>query len=180
MMKYDNLVLIGSLQYEDILSIHEKSFIVDDVFAILKNAYKNVAGGLYFKNKDELIFTTDLWKVIYLEENIVGVVIYKFKQGLKMVALGIADFLNNKFQFFIKTMLTYIFQHTFANTWIEVSEGVEKIILKNGGKNFLIKNTLANQLTGKPILSLLEDGYHYTREINGITKTKVIVGTVKF
>jgi hypothetical protein len=178
-MKYENLVLIGSLQTENITSTHEKSFIVDDVFTILQDAYENVTGGLHFKNKDELINTTDLWKVIYLEENIVGIVIYKAKKGLKMVALGIANFLNTKSQLFVKSMLSHIFKLTFANSWMEVSEGVEKFLIKNGGKKFFIKNSFASQLTGKTILSLDDDGYHYKREINGVAKTKIMIGTIK-
>lgn len=179
-MNYNNLILIGSLQTETIKSTHEKLFIVDDVFTILQDAYKNIKGGLHFKDKDELINKSDLWKVIYLEERVVGIVIYKAKRGLKMVALGIASFLEKKSRCNIKTMLSHIFQLTFANSWMEVSEGVERFIIQNGGHHFLINNTLASQLTGKTILSLDADGYHYTREINGVTKTKVIVGTVKF
>ena len=91
-MKYENLILIDALQYDDITSNNEKSFIVDDVFKILKDAYKNVLGGLHFKTKDELISKTHNWKVIYFEDTIVGVIIYKTKKGLKMVALGIAEF----------------------------------------------------------------------------------------
>jgi len=178
-MRYDNLILIGSLQTENITSTHEKSFIVDDVFTILQNAYKNIQGGLHFKDKDDLINKTDLWKIIYLDETIVGVIIYKAKKGLKMVALGIASFLNKKSKFLIKTMLSNIFKLTFSNTWMEVSEGVEKFILKHGGEGFLIKNTFANHLTGKVILSLDEEGYHYKREINGVVKTKVMIGTIK-
>lgn len=178
-MKYDNLILIGSLQTENITSTHEKSFLVNDVFTILQNTYKNVQGGLHFENEDELINKTDLWKIIYLDETIVGIVIYKAKKGLKMVALGIADFLNKTSQSIIKTMLSHIFQLTFSNTWMEVSEGVEKFILKHGGKRFLIKNTLASRLTDKEIVSLDEDGYHYKREINGVIKTKVMIGTIR-
>ena len=179
-MQYNNLILIGSLQTENITSTHEKSFIVDDVFTILQDTYRDVKGGLHFKSKDDLISTTDLWKVIFLEETIVGIIIYKAKKGLKMVALGIANFLERKSQSFIKTMFSHIFKLTFSNTWMEVSEDVEKFIIKHGGKRFFIQNSLATQLTGKKILSLHEDGYHYTREINGVMKTKVIVGTVKF
>lgn len=178
-MKYDNLVLTGSLQYEDILSQNEKIFIVDDVFKILEDSYRNVKGGLHFTDKDELINKTDLWKIIYLDEIIVGVIIYKAKKGLKMVALGIANSITHKSQSYIKSMLSTIFKLTFSNTWMEVSEGVEKFLIKNGGELFFIKNTMASQLTGKKILSLKNDGYHYTREINGIIKTKIMIGTFK-
>ena len=178
-MRYNNLVLTGSLQQEDILSKDEKVFIVDDVFKILEDSYRDVKGGLHFTDKDELINKTNLWKIIYLDEIIVGVIIYKAKNGLKMVALGIANFISRKSQSYIKTMLSAIFKLTFSNTWMEVSEGVEKFIIKNGGDVFFIKNTMAAQLTGKEILSLDTDGYHYTRKINGVIKTKIMIGTFK-
>jgi len=178
-MRYNNLVLTGSLQQEDILSKDEKVFIVDDVFKILEDSYRDVKGGLHFADKDELINKTNLWKIIYLDEVIVGVIIYKAKNGLKMVALGIANFISRKSQSYIKTMLSSIFKLTFSNTWMEVSEGVERFIIKNGGDIFFIKNTMAVQLTGKEILSLDKDGYHYTRKINGIVKTKIMIGTFK-
>jgi len=177
-MNYNNLTQLGLLQTEEILSAQEKMFIVDDIFSILQDSYKNVNGGLHFKSKDELLNKTNLWRVIYLDENIVGVVIYKAKKGLKMVALGIKN-IGRTSKFFIKKMLSYIFQLTFTNSWMEVSESVEKFIIKNGGEKFFIRNTLAKQLTGKEILSLDADGYHYEREILGVVKRKVMIGTVK-
>ncbi|MBL0708247.1 MAG: hypothetical protein JJW00_04290 [Sulfurimonas sp.] len=178
-MNYNNLITTGLLQNEDIISTSEKLFIVDDVFAILQDAYKNVKGGLNFEDKDHLIQNTSLWKVIYLDEVIVGVIIYKAKKGLKMVALGISSFLTKKYNKYIKKLFSHIFKSTFRYTWMEVSEGVEHFIIKNGGKSFLLKNTLATQLTGKQILALDDDGYHYKREINGVVKSKVIIGTIK-
>lgn len=71
-MNYNNLTQLGLLQTEEIISTCEKVFIVDDVFAILNDAYKDVVGGLHFTCKDDLINKTDLWRVIYLDENIVG------------------------------------------------------------------------------------------------------------
>ena len=178
-MNYNNLTQLELLQTEEISSTCEKVFIVDDVFAILEDAYKNVVGGLHFTSKDDLINTTDLWRVIYLDENIVGVVIYKAKHGLKMVALGIAN-ISKTARISVKTMLVHLFKLTFRNSWMEVSEGVEAFITQNGGERFLIKNSLASKLTGKNIVSLNKNGHHYNREILGVVKTKVMIGTVKF
>ena len=77
-------------------------------------------------------------------------------------------------------MFSHIFKLTFANTWMEVSEGVEKFIIKNGGHNFIKKNSLVSQYIDKQIFSLHDDGFHYEREINGVLKSKIIVGTIKF
>lgn len=112
-MKYENLISTQLLQSEDIYATSEKSFIADDVFAILSDAYRDVKGGLNFKDVDDLIFNTSLWKVIYLNSNIVGVMVYKAKRGLKMVALGIANFLNKTLTRHVKTIFTFIFKNTF-------------------------------------------------------------------
>jgi len=178
-MNYTNLTLLDILKTESITSTHERAFIADDIFDILAEAYSDVKGGLLFSSVDDLILKTAMWKVIYFQSNIVGVVIYKAKKGLKMVALAISSQVNKKLRNNIKIMLHEIFKMTFGKTWMEVSEGAEKFLMKIGGIKFMLPNTLANSLTGKEILSLDEDGYHYYREINGIVKRKIILGTVK-
>jgi len=179
-MTYKNLVSLGLLESDIILSVAEKSYIVDDVYSLLSKTYANVKGGLLFATPDELISKTSKWQIIYLDGEIVGAIIYKAKRGLKMVAMAISDSLDYSFRTHIKRMLSEIFRITFRSSWMEVSEGAEKFILGVGGTRFLISNSLAHQLTAKEILSLDSDGVHYYREINGIIKRKVIIGTVKF
>jgi hypothetical protein len=178
-MRYENLVTLGRLEEDILLSMAEKSYIADDVYTLLSNAYANVKGGLHFASPDELLSKTSLWKVIYLDSHIVGAIIYKSKRGLKMVAMAICDSINYTLRTHIKTMLSHIFQKSFRNSWMEVSECAEKFILHVGGDKFLVKNTLASQLTAKNILSLDNNGTHYYRKINGVIKRKVMIGTFK-
>lgn len=179
-MKYENLVLWEMLNTEIVNSAAERAFLADDVFSLLQTTYQNISGGLHFSSPDELVAKTSVWKIIYFEENIVGVVIYKAKKGLKMVALALSHSLSKPLKQHVKTMLSYLFKVTFNNTWMEVSEGVERFIVKNGGEKYFISNTLASRLTGKEIVGLCSDGYHYQRVINGVLKTKVMVGYAKF
>jgi len=171
-----NSILTNKLHNDTVSSISDKIYIVDEVFTLLQESYKDVKGGLHFKDKDELIINTDIWKVIYYNESIVGVIIYKAKKGLKMVALGV----TNSFRFMAKKMLGYLLKVSLSKTWMEVSEAAEKFILKHGGHNFLLSNKLASKLTGKEILELCDDGYHYKRIINGVMKEKVIIGNPRF
>jgi len=177
-MKYEDMILFGRLESETICSMVDKVFIVDEVFSLLQKAYQNVKGGLHFVDKDALIHTTSQWKVIYLDEKVVGVVIYKAKKGLKMVAMGIANDIG-MFRRYVKRMLSELFLVTFGKSWMEVSEGAERFLLKIGGERFVIPNSYARELTGKDILSLDDDGKHYYREINGVVKRKIILGTIK-
>jgi len=178
-MTYQTLTNFERLESDTISSIAEKSYIADEVYALLLSAYANVKGGLHFASVDELISQTSQWRVIYLDGDIVSVIIYKAKRGLKMVAMAISDTLDYSLRTHIKTMLRYIFRLTFRNSWMEVSEGAERFILKVAGERFIISNTLAEQLTGKKILALDDDGIHYYREINGVVKRKIIIGTFK-
>ena len=177
-MNYENLVEFDRLESDVISSMAEKSYIADEVYVLLYKAYANVKGGLHFFSPDELISKTSQWRVLYLDSNIVGVIIYKAKRGLKMVAMAISDTLNYAFRTHIKTMLSHIFKISFRNSWMEVSEGAEKFILCIGGEKFIMSNTIASKLTAKNILSLDSDGIHYYREINGVVKRKVIIGTI--
>ena len=96
-----------------------------------------------------------------------------------MVALAIATELARPIQRHTKTMLAYLFKITFNNTWMEVSEGAEQFVLKHGGGKYLLPNSVASELTGKEIVEVCDDGYHYKRMINGVLKTKVMLGNPK-
>jgi len=175
-MRYENLVHFGRLESDVVSSVVEMSYIADDVYEILLRAYADVKGGLLFATPDELISKTAQWQIIYLDGVVVGAIIYKAKRGLKMVAMAISDSLNYSFRTHIKTMLSDIFKLTFANSWMELSEGAERFITRIGGQKYFVPHGLASRLTGKEILGYCDDGYHYHREINGVVKRKVIIG----
>jgi hypothetical protein len=96
-----------------------------------------------------------------------------------MVALGIREDLNSFEQKATKKLLKRAIKMLLPKSWMELSEGAERFILKAGGENFLIPNSLVRELTSKDIIELCEDGYHYKRYINGVLKTKVLVGNPK-
>ena len=178
-MTNSKLLFTQNINIETITLDSEKAFIVDEVYAILKDAYKSVKGGLHFKSCDDLLLNTAMWKVIYNDTTIVGVIIYKAKQGLKMVAMGLSSKLNKSSQHLLKQTLAHLFKLTFSYTWMELSEGAEKFILKHGGSKYILPNHLAKKLTKKEIVELCEDGIHYKRVINGVLKTKIIIGNPK-
>ena len=78
-----------------------------------------------------------------------------------------------------KNFIAYIFKKSFRKIWMEVSEAAEKFMIKIGGDKFLVSHKYASNLTQKEIKGYEFDGYHYKREIQGITKTKIIIGTPK-
>ena len=161
---------------ESIENDFEKMFVANEVYEILKEAYKNVKGGIHFKSSLELIEKTSKWEILYFDTEIVGVIIYKAKKGLKMVAMALKNTVDKKIRNIAKEFLGNFFKKTYIRTWMEVSEAAEKFILKFGGEKFLVSNRYAKELLQKDI-ELCDDGYHYYRIIKGVKKRKVIVGS---
>ncbi len=174
-MTQKTMEIFGLIYTEKICRPEDKLFIVDDVFELLTKAYAKVEGGLLFSDEDELLSKTGVWQVIYRNAEIIGVVVYKAKKGTKMVAIAA----HEKFKQSAKAVFSTLFRKSFARTWMEVSEGVERYMMKLGAEKFLIPNKYAARLTEKEIVALCEDGYHYERVINGVIKRKVIVGIPK-
>jgi hypothetical protein len=61
---------------------------------------------------------------------------------------------------------------------MELSEAAERFVLKLGGDKYIFPNHIAEKLLGKEI-NLANDGIHYTREIMGVRKEKILLGTVR-
>ena len=160
---------------------YEKVLFAGEVYSLLKESYRDVKGGLLFKNINDLVESTGRWDLIFFDNKVVGAIIYKVKRGLKMVALGISKQIDRKISNCVKSMLTMFCRNIFRFSWMEVSEGAEKFFMKNGASNYLIPNIYAKQLLAdKEIIELCDDGYHYKREIKeGVIKTKVLIGNPK-
>lgn len=139
-------------------------------------AYKNVAGGLHFNSPEHMLDDTHSWDVLYTEnDQMLALLLYKEKHGQKIVGLGATESQNYRHDAIAK-LGEHIRQKLYS-AWIEVSERAESFVLRNGGENHRISNHYASQLTGKSILNFQEDGFHYVREICGIHKQKIIIGT---
>ena len=73
-MTQTNSIYKDFFEVERVSSNFEKVMIAQEVFNILKDAYKKVLGGLHFADINELILKTDRWDVIYFDTEIVGVI----------------------------------------------------------------------------------------------------------
>lgn len=152
----------------------EKEKYVDSVWEVLKEGYENVKGGLFFKSKLELLKSTKMWKVILFHGAVVAVTIYKVKNGLKIVALSVGQ----KFRDIAVAALARLIKHDLKSCWMELSEAAEKFVMKNGGKHYVVPNYLVENILGKEV-SLADDGIHYIREVMGMRKKKILLGTVR-
>ena len=156
---------------------HARALWKQKVWDLLCAAYKDVVGGLHFESVDAMFNETQTWEVLHDRGQVLAILLYKQKHGNKIIALGVTDQESLRSKAVAK--LAEIIRQRLLTAWIEVSEKAEAFVLRNGGESHRISNCYASQLTGKSILSLENDGFHYVRVICGIQKAKIIVGTPK-
>ena len=182
-MRYHQLLV------EKVLNLHtpkEKMKYADKIWTMLQHSYKKIGGFKSANSAEELANDSGYWKLVRRGNHITALEIYKkvpntdnFKMvamatetepnsagGYKATEQGIKDY-NMLKNADIKT----------KRAWAEVSGPAEKLMLRAGAKP--IDNKYAEFLTGKKILELNPDGYHYTRLIQGELHEKIIVGFVK-
>ncbi len=152
----------------------DKAKWVSKVWNLLEKSYSKVEGGLLFEDEVELIKSTSIWKIVIRGNEIVAVTVFKQKYGQKLVAMATNSEL---FGSEAKDVLAYMLKNSLNRAWMEVSEAVEVFVMKYcGGEEFLINCEEAKTYLKKSI-EPLGDGYHYIRDIHGIRKTKLLLGT---
>ena len=159
--------------YINAIDPDDKKKYARQVWDILQSSYASLPGGFATASSiDELIEKSWLWKMAKKNGKIVAVQIYKDQYGRKGIAGGTDGSEIGKKEF------NKIFADDIRlnRSWAEVSGAPEYIMKKLGAP--AIPNTLAAKLTGKEILNLNPDGFHYTRLINGEPHEKVMYGTV--
>lgn len=156
----------------------EKEKVVDKVWSMLEKTYNRQ--GLEFNSfsdKNDLMDDSDQWKLMYSTDDggrkLVGVNVYKKKFGRKPVAIGYEE--DNQAKVTKEFLLNI--HNTMKNSWAEVSGNVERLMIMKFGTKWMIPSKFAAESTGKHIISYNDDGYHYTRDIGGTPREKVIVGT---
>ena len=162
------------IRIREVNSQHLKKEYVEEVWEILKEGYAKVKGGLHYRSKEDLIHKTDMWKVITYRGKCVAVTVYRKKQGIKLVALSV----GREFKNIAISALRKVVKTDLKKCWMELSEAAEKFVMQLGGDKYIVPNNIAEIVLGKPI-KLTSDGIHYVREIMGVPKEKVLVGTVK-
>lgn len=144
----------------------------DEVWEILQKSYAKIGGFKSAASPEELISDSGLWKVVTRLGRVTAVSIYKDSFGRKSIASGTDGTPQGKADFF----LIKDEDIKLKRAWSEVSGPLERIMEKSGAKK--LPSKYASILTGKPILALNEDGYHYTRLIAGHPHEKIIYGSV--
>lgn len=121
-------------------------------------------------NKEELIDDSGLWKLVFRAGKLTAVNVYKDSHGRKSIASATDKTTQGKRDYIMMKNDDVKFERA----WGEVSGAPEAIMKKSGLKP--VPNKFAHALTGKEILSLNDDGFHYTRMIGGHPEEKIIYG----
>lgn len=175
---------------ERILNLHtpeQKAKYADEVWDLLQKSYLKLGGFKSATDKEELISIPGYWKVVKRGDKITAVNLYRKvpqTQTFKVYASGTettSDPITNTPRSTLQGKRDYSMVKkadvTQKRAWAEVSGPAEAVANRSGGKP--IPNKYAAYLTGKEILDLDSDGYHYTRLIQGKPYEKIMYGFVK-
>jgi len=181
-MRYHQLLI------ERIVNLHtseEKMKYADKIWDMLQRSYKKMGGFKSANSAKELANDSGYWKLVRRGSHITALKIYKKvpnTNNFKMVAMATETEPDPEgaYKATERGKKDYnMLKNDDINTkrsWAEVSGPAEKLMLRAGAKP--IDNKYAEFLTGKKILDLNTDGYHYTRLIQGEPHEKIIVGFV--
>lgn len=158
--------------YVNAFNIDSKQKYADQVWEIMVRSYEKVGGFHTAANIEELIQKTGLWKLCVRDGHVYAAMLYKDQHGRKSIASGTDGSSQGK-RDYLKMKDEDIGQ---KRAWAEVSGPVELIMKKSGA--LPVPNSLAATLTGKEILELDPDGFHYERLISGYLHRKIIYGFV--
>jgi hypothetical protein len=150
----------------------EKAKYAQEVWDILQKSYEKIGGFKSATSPEELIRDSGLWKLSRRGGRLTAVAVYKDSFGRKSIASGTDGSTEGK-QDYIRIKNEDL---KFKRAWAEVSGPVEKVMQRSGAKP--LPNKFAEILTGKKILELNQDGFHYTRMIAGHPHEKIIYGYV--
>ena len=179
-MKFSKILQSILLErYINLISKEDKTKYAKEVWNILQKAYASIGGFKSANTIEELINDTFMWKLVRKNGRIVAAVIYKDQRGRKSIAgaaeLGPDGKATEEGK---AALISIVIEDIKMNrSWSEVSGKMEHLKLKHGATP--IPNTYAAELTGKEILELKPDGYHYVRMIGGKPYEKMIVGYVE-
>ena len=157
----------------------KKEEYLNDVWNILQDTYKNIGGIANIESPEELLDRKYVWKLVTKNKEVLAVSISKTKSGGRKIFVGgCLPTPEGKAAFY--KMLDEDVKRLERGAWAEVSGSMEGVyIFKLGGVP--IPANLASKIlkdSGKEIISVAKDGYHYTRKIGGKEYEKILFGNV--
>ena len=152
---------------------------IDLVYKMLCDSYVNVSGGMFYSKEEFISKEYVVWLIAVEKEVFKSIVVYKNTPIGKKIILGGTDG-TRKGKSLLYKMLSYCLSNTEKNFYIEASGCIEHWCDKLSLSPIPHNNDVSHIML-KPQSSFCydSDGYHYTREIKGLSKRKVLFGNPK-
>ena len=147
---------------------------LEQVWSLLVESYAQVSGGLHYSSPQDLLEDTQRWRLVIRHGRVIAATFFKAKRGWKLVAMATCRRQGQR----ARRALQRLIHADLSRSWMELSERAEAFVLRHcGGQHYVIHASLAAELLNKPVQTQVADGFHYQRQVAGLMKTKVIVGT---
>lgn len=149
---------------------------LSSVWALMTTSYAGVAGGWHYDTPEQLLADSARWHLAEHEGCILAATLYKAKKGLKLMAMGAATRPRRTALVALQQLILEDLPHC----WMELSENAERFVLKHcGGHRYILHRSRVIQLLGTDLAGA-KDTYHYQRQICGIQKQKIALGSPCF
>ncbi len=162
-------------RYVNVFSDSQKKPFVSDVWDILNSSYSKI-GGIKrsgFESEDSMIKKIPMWKLVRKDNKILACMLYKDKNGRKMVAVGSDGSLEGKEA--LKKM--FMEELKLQRSYGEISGPALKFVMKffeNELKNVLVPAEKVKEILGKEIQ--ITGPFTYIRKIGKSDEEKIMYG----
>lgn len=176
--------------YINVFDSEDKEKYVDDVLALIDNAYRDL-GGAAGLTKDKLMDKNTFFKLVRRGGKIVACAVYSYRSAtntnttffdpkrderkIRYVGQDGSDEGKNA----VKTIMKDDIVRPERGFWGEVSGKVEKMYIRRGAipiPNTVAVQILQNDFKKRDVEKLDSDGYHYWRNIGGELHRKMLIG----
>ena len=168
----------------DAKTAERKNALKDEVFNLLQTAYAPIGGikGSGFKNADDMVANIWFWKLCKQAGEIVAVIMYKDRNGRKMVALGTDGSEQGKAavkkMMFDEISLSRSYGEASGPALLMVKRifGMQKNDSFEGSplEKYMVPADSVGAILGKPVKPVSK--YEYIRGIGGSDEKKVMFG----
>ena len=162
--------------YKNITSKQHKQKYKDQVWDVLTKSYQYIGGikGSGFENAQMMVDVIPYWKIFTRDDRVIAVMLYKDKNGRKMVACGSDGSVEGKR--IVKRMIEDDIRHQRA--YGEISDALVAYVLKHFTKDEIAKYFVpadqVSKILNKPVKPISQ--YAYTRVIGGEQHEKMMYG----
>lgn len=157
----------------------KKEEYLDQVWSILQDAYAAIGGIANIDEKEELLDEDFIWKLVTKNKKVLAVQLYKRKGGGRKIFVGgCLPTEDGKKAFY--NLASEDVKRLERDAWAEVSGSMEGVYLFKLHATPIPAEKAAKILgdMGKKIISISNDGFHYTRKIGGKSFEKIMFGNV--